>query len=104
VRARVGRVQLVEAKQPGTLVWIGIPRKGAILVIRHMLHESPDERPGRVALTENLNALPPERRAKVEDFVDFLSAKAEKRAALDRLLATAPAREAAGTAPMSMRS
>lgn len=54
------------------------------------------------ALIEKLKALPPEQRAEVEDFVDFLSGRAKKRAALDRLLAIAPALEAAGVAPMSM--
>jgi hypothetical protein len=54
------------------------------------------------ALIERLKALPPARRAEVEDFVDFLSVRANKRAALDRLLAIAPAVEAAGIAPMSM--
>jgi hypothetical protein len=29
--------------------------------------------------------LPPQQRAEVEDFVDFLTAKARKRAAMDRL-------------------
>lgn len=54
------------------------------------------------ALIEKVKALPPEQLAEVEDFVDFLSARARKRAALDRLLAIAPALEAAGGAPMSM--
>jgi hypothetical protein len=54
------------------------------------------------ALIEKLKALPPEQRAEVEDFVDFLSARARKRAALDRLLAVAPMLEAAGVAPMSV--
>ena len=36
-------------------------------------------------LLEKLQALPPERRAEVEDFVDFLATKARKRTALDRL-------------------
>ena len=54
------------------------------------------------ALIEKLKALPPEQRAEVEDFVDFLSARAKKRAALDRLLAIAPAVEATGIASMSM--
>jgi hypothetical protein len=54
------------------------------------------------ALIEKLKALPPEQRAEVEDFVDFLSVRAKKRAALDRLLAIAPAVEAAGIAPMSV--
>lgn len=54
------------------------------------------------ALIEKLESLPPEQRAEVEDFVDFLSVRAKKRAALDRLLAIAPAVEAAGIAPLSM--
>jgi hypothetical protein len=53
------------------------------------------------ALFDKLKALPPQQRAEVEDFVDFLTAKARKRAALDRLLAVAPALEAAGVEPMS---
>ena len=52
-------------------------------------------------LLEKLKALPPERRAEVEDFVDFLAAKAKKQAAFDRLLAIAPALEAAGVAPLT---
>jgi hypothetical protein len=52
-------------------------------------------------LIETLKSLPPEQRAEVEDFVEFLAAKAKKRAAWDRLLAIAPALEAAGVAPMS---
>jgi hypothetical protein len=52
-------------------------------------------------LFEKLKALPPQQRAEVEDFVDFLTAKTRKRAALDRLLAIAPALEAAGIEPMS---
>ena len=54
------------------------------------------------ALIEKLKTLPPEQRAEVEDFVDFLSVRAKKRAALDRLLAFAPAVEAADIPPMSM--
>jgi hypothetical protein len=45
--------------------------------------------------------LPPQQRAEVEDFVDFLTAKARKRAAMDRLFTVAPALEAAGVEPMS---
>ena len=54
------------------------------------------------ALIEKVKALPPEQRAEVEDFVDFLSGRARKRAALDRLLTIAPAIETAGGAPISM--
>jgi hypothetical protein len=53
-------------------------------------------------LLETLKALPPQQRAEVEDFVEFLAAKARKRAAFDRLLAIAPALEAAGVEPVSM--
>lgn len=52
-------------------------------------------------LLEKIKALPPERRAEVEDFVDFLAAKARKQAAFDRLLAIAPALAAAGVEPMT---
>jgi hypothetical protein len=52
-------------------------------------------------LIEKLKTLPPEKRAEVEDFVDFLAAKSKRLAALDRLLAIAPALEAAGVPPMS---
>jgi hypothetical protein len=37
----------------------------------------------------------------VEDFVDFLAAKAKRFAALDRLLSIPPALEAAGIPPMT---
>jgi hypothetical protein len=52
-------------------------------------------------LLETVKSLPAQQRAEVEDFVEFLAAKAAKRAAWDRLLAIAPALEAAGVAPMS---
>ena len=52
-------------------------------------------------LIEKLKSLPQQQRAEVEDFVDFLASKARKRAAMDRLLAIAPALEAAGVEPMS---
>jgi hypothetical protein len=52
-------------------------------------------------LFDKFKALPPRQRAEVEDFVDFLAAKAKKRAALDRLLAVAPALSAEGVEPMS---
>jgi Protein of unknown function (DUF2281) len=47
-------------------------------------------------LIDKIQALPPDRLAEVEDFVDFLATKARRLAALDRLLAIAPALEAAG--------
>jgi len=53
------------------------------------------------ALISKLRTLSPQQVAEVEDFVEFLAAKARKRTALDRLLAIAPALEAAGVAPMS---
>jgi hypothetical protein len=52
-------------------------------------------------LLEILKSLPAQQRAEVEDFVEFLAAKAKKRAAWERLLAIAPALEAAGVTPMS---
>jgi hypothetical protein len=52
-------------------------------------------------LIEKLKALPPEQRAEVEDFIDFLAGRAKKKQALDRLLTIAPALEAAGVAPMT---
>lgn len=52
-------------------------------------------------LISKIRALSPQQLAEVEDFVEFLAAKAKKRAALDRLLAIAPALEAAGAEPMS---
>jgi hypothetical protein len=52
-------------------------------------------------LYEKLKALPPQRRAEVEDFLDFLIRKEARTAALDRLLAIAPALEVAGMQAMS---
>ena len=52
-------------------------------------------------LIEKLSALPPEQRAEVEDFVDFLATRGKKQAALERLLAIAPALEAAGVVPLT---
>lgn len=52
-------------------------------------------------LLEKLQKLPPQKLAEVVDFVDFLAHKEARRAALDGLLAIAPALEAAGVAPMS---
>lgn len=47
-------------------------------------------------LIDKIQALPAEQIAEVEDFVDFLAGKARRLEALDRLLAIAPALEAAG--------
>jgi len=52
--------------------------------------------PASQALIDKTQVLPPERLGEVEDFVDFLNAKSRRLAALDRLLAVAPALEAAG--------
>lgn len=52
-------------------------------------------------LISKIRSLSPQQVAEVEDFVEFLAGKARKRAALDRLLAMAPASEAAGSAPLS---
>jgi hypothetical protein len=56
---------------------------------------------GPQILLEKIQALPPERLVEVEDFVDFLNAKIVRLAALDRLLAIAPALEAAGAPAMT---
>jgi hypothetical protein len=53
------------------------------------------------ALMSKIRTLTPQQMAEVEDFVEFLAAKSRKNAALDRLLAIAPALEAAGVPPMS---
>lgn len=53
------------------------------------------------ALISKIRALSPDQLAEVEDFVEFLAAKAKKGAAFDRLLAIAPALEKAGAEPMS---
>ena len=52
-------------------------------------------------LMSKLKTLSPQELAEVEHFVEFLAGKATKRAALERLLAIAPALEAAGVSPMS---
>ncbi len=52
-------------------------------------------------LISKLRTLSPQQVAEVEDFVEFIAAKTSRRAALDRLLAVAPALEAAGVAPIS---
>ena len=52
-------------------------------------------------LLENWRRLPPQRQTEVEEFVEFLAAKTQKQAAFERLLAIAPALEAAGIAPLS---
>ncbi len=53
------------------------------------------------ALMRKIEALPPERFSEFEDFVDFLTAKTRRPAALDRLPAIAPALDAAGVPPMT---
>ena len=55
------------------------------------------------SLMSKIRTLSPQQVAEVEDFVEFLATKARKSNALDRLLAIAPALEAAGAAPMSER-
>ena len=52
-------------------------------------------------LISKIRTLSQQQLAEVEDFVEFLAAKTQKRAALDRLLAIAPALAVAGAAPMS---
>ncbi len=53
------------------------------------------------SLISRIRTLLPQQVAEVEDFVEFLAAKSNKRAAIERLLAIAPALEAAGVQPMS---
>jgi len=53
------------------------------------------------ALLAKIQALPADRLAEVEDFVDFVATKTRRLTALDRLLAIAPALEAAGAPPMT---
>ncbi len=53
------------------------------------------------ALIEKIQALPAERIAEVEDFVDFIATKARRLGAFDRLLAIAPILESAGAPPMT---
>jgi hypothetical protein len=48
------------------------------------------------ALIDKIQALPDERIAEIEDFVDFIASKTRRLNALERLLAIAPALEAAG--------
>lgn len=52
-------------------------------------------------LMAKIKALPADRLAEVEDFVDFLATQTRRLTALDRLLAIAPALEAAGAPPMT---
>lgn len=53
------------------------------------------------SLISKIKTLSPQQVAEVEDFVEFLAAKSKKRMALDRLLAIAPALEAAGVEPIT---
>jgi Protein of unknown function (DUF2281) len=53
------------------------------------------------SLISKIRTLSPQQVAEVEDFVEFLAGKSKKRAAFDRLLAIAPALEAAGVTPMT---
>lgn len=53
------------------------------------------------ALLSKFRTLSAQQQTEVEDFVDFLSSRSRKQAALERLLAIAPALESAGAAPMS---
>jgi hypothetical protein len=57
--------------------------------------------PGVHDLLVKIQSLPAERIAQIEDFVDFLSAKTRRLAAMGRLLAVAPALESVGMPPMT---
>jgi hypothetical protein len=52
-------------------------------------------------LISKIRALTPQQVAEVNDFVEFLAAKARRGLALDRLLAIAPELRAAGAPPIS---
>ncbi len=52
-------------------------------------------------LLNKLKTLSPPQVAQVEDFIEFLAMKSERQTAFDRLLAIAPALEAAGAEPVS---
>jgi hypothetical protein len=52
-------------------------------------------------LIAKLRALPPDKQAEVLDFVEFVSARASRRAALDWIVAVAPALAAAGIEPLT---
>ncbi|TXI76789.1 MAG: DUF2281 domain-containing protein [Dokdonella sp.] len=53
------------------------------------------------SLMSKIRTLSPHQVAEVEDFVEFLAAKARKRSALDRLLSIVPALQAAGAEEIS---
>jgi hypothetical protein len=53
------------------------------------------------SLMTKIRTLSPQEVAEVANFVEFLSAKSQRRAALERFLAVAPALEAAGVEPMT---
>ena len=57
--------------------------------------------PAEQSLISKIKALSPQQVAEVEDLVELMAAKSKKRAAIDRLLAIAPALKAAGVEPMS---
>lgn len=52
-------------------------------------------------LISKIRTLSPQQVAEVQDFVEFLAAKARKKTAMDRLLEIMPTLEAAGAEPMS---
>ena len=54
------------------------------------------------SLMSRIGSLSPQHVDEVADFVEFLAARQTKQAALNRLLAIAPALEAAGAQPMPM--
>jgi hypothetical protein len=53
------------------------------------------------SLITKIRTLSPQEVVEVENFVEFLSAKSQRRAAFDKLLAVAPAIEAAGAETMT---
>lgn len=53
------------------------------------------------SLLSRIRTLTPEQLGQVDDFVEFLAWRSRRVAALDRLLAIAPALDAAGVRPLS---
>lgn len=53
------------------------------------------------SLLTKIRTLTPQQMAEVDDFVEFLASRSRRLGALDRILAIAPALEAAGVTPLS---
>ncbi|MDP1839308.1 MAG: hypothetical protein Q8L19_12480 [Reyranella sp.] len=71
------------------------------MLLRKLKEELPVMPSDKQILIEKIQALPAERIAEIEDFVDFIAGKTRRLEAVDRLLAVAPALEAAGAPRLS---